>query len=494
MAKKMIFSGITAVIMITALAGAFPAGAAAPDNYEYGLMHPSGDMLAQWAAHNQTVPELALPATRTADPLPASFSLLDRLNYIPAERDQGQIGSCWVWSGTGIMEVALDVQNQAHERLSEQYLVSTYNNGTGLNWAGNGGNLSDLVNFYNGTGRAIPWANTNASYQDGQIPDQEETIVPAASIALEPHYQVNSMVEVDIPFRGLDEATVINNIKAALYSNKALWWAFYMAEREDWIIFFDYWNTQTESAIWDPGYAAGETWTSGGAGHAVLCVGYEDPEGTANDRWIMLNSWGVTAGRPSGLFSIPMHMDYDATFHDAVNEYHSYEWKTLNVEYGVVAPTVDNASGTSGETGTAARLNGRIVCGGGENPESVIYWGAVNGGTDPLRWQHAINLGVTPMGVISADVTGLDESTLYYYRCAASNTAGTAWAPGASLFGFLAGDANADGAINALDITKIERIIVALDTPGPTADANGDGAINALDITKVERIIANLPG
>ena len=54
------------------------------------------------------------------------------------------------------------------------------------------------------------------------------------------------------------------------------------------------------------------------------------------------------------------------------------------------------------------------------------------------------------------------------------------------------GDANGDGNINALDITKVERIIAGLDAETPGADANQDGNINALDITKIERIIAGL--
>jgi len=59
--------------------------------------------------------------------------------------------------------------------------------------------------------------------------------------------------------------------------------------------------------------------------------------------------------------------------------------------------------------------------------------------------------------------------------------------------GALAGDANDDGVVNALDITKVERIIVGLDPPTPGADANQDDYIDAIDITKVERIIGGLP-
>ena len=54
------------------------------------------------------------------------------------------------------------------------------------------------------------------------------------------------------------------------------------------------------------------------------------------------------------------------------------------------------------------------------------------------------------------------------------------------------GDANGDGLVNASDVTKIERIIVQLDSPTSSADVNQDGKTNTADITKVERIIAGL--
>ena len=53
-------------------------------------------------------------------------------------------------------------------------------------------------------------------------------------------------------------------------------------------------------------------------------------------------------------------------------------------------------------------------------------------------------------------------------------------------------DGNGDGTVNALDITKVERVIVALDAETPGADANGDGNVNAIDVTKIELIIAGL--
>jgi len=54
------------------------------------------------------------------------------------------------------------------------------------------------------------------------------------------------------------------------------------------------------------------------------------------------------------------------------------------------------------------------------------------------------------------------------------------------------GDANGDGTVDVLDITRVERAITGLDTETSGADANGDGVINVLDITLIERMIAGL--
>jgi len=54
------------------------------------------------------------------------------------------------------------------------------------------------------------------------------------------------------------------------------------------------------------------------------------------------------------------------------------------------------------------------------------------------------------------------------------------------------GDANEDGVVDILDVTKTERIIAMLDAETPGADANEDGVVDILDVTKIERIIALL--
>ena len=58
--------------------------------------------------------------------------------------------------------------------------------------------------------------------------------------------------------------------------------------------------------------------------------------------------------------------------------------------------------------------------------------------------------------------------------------------------GFERGDANEDGVVDMADVTKVERIILGLDPPTPSADANEDGSIDMADVTKIERIILGL--
>jgi len=54
------------------------------------------------------------------------------------------------------------------------------------------------------------------------------------------------------------------------------------------------------------------------------------------------------------------------------------------------------------------------------------------------------------------------------------------------------GDANKDSIVNMADVTKVERIILALDPSTACADANQDCVTNMADVTKIERIILGI--
>ncbi len=90
-------------------------------------------------------------------------------------------------------------------------------------------------------------------------------------------------------------------------------------------------------------------------------------------------------------------------------------------------PAVNNATGArAGEPGISV-LNGALAAGG---PADVrIYWGPVDGGTNPSGWGNVISLPGRSDGAFSSSVSNLLHGQAYYYRCHASNTYGSAWAP-----------------------------------------------------------------
>ena len=90
-------------------------------------------------------------------------NLLPYLDYNALQRDQNPTGNCWVWVGTGLMEITHQVKDGIRDPLSIQYFDSTYHGGAGLTWAGNGGTLANFVDFYQQQKIAIPASNANAS-------------------------------------------------------------------------------------------------------------------------------------------------------------------------------------------------------------------------------------------------------------------------------------------------------------------------------------------
>ena len=54
------------------------------------------------------------------------------------------------------------------------------------------------------------------------------------------------------------------------------------------------------------------------------------------------------------------------------------------------------------------------------------------------------------------------------------------------------GDINGDGKISVLDIVKIQRVIVGLDSMDMNCDVNGDGKVSVLDIVKIQRHIVGI--
>ncbi|WP_440951116.1 NosD domain-containing protein [Methanosphaerula subterraneus] len=309
----------------------------------YTVMHPSSEQLRAWNAQDNALPLVSVPATGSSSQFQNNTTaaggyrdLLPYLDYTPAERNQGRIGNCWVWGGTGVMEIALAVQNGVKERLSISYLDANYNGGSGDNWAGSGGNLFTLASFYTTNGIAVPWSNQNAAYQDGTLwsATEQRSYEPAFAISTEPYYQIDHIEAQRIETRHIGNEQAISNIKAVLDQNRAIYFGFTLPNNSAWDSFFDFFGNNAEETAWNMTPWQNTLYNEKeGGGHGVLCVGYNDTDPT-NRYWIMVNSWGTSKGHPRGVFRVSMDMDYSATLHTKDNDdWAALRWHTLDISF-----------------------------------------------------------------------------------------------------------------------------------------------------------------
>jgi hypothetical protein len=414
-------------LTIILLAGSIPAviqaaGQETDIPTEYPVMQLSPEILSDWEddyLNNPTIGSSGtLLQTLESATFPESYSLLSRLEYVPDERDQGDAGNCWVWTGTGIMEVALSVETGVKDRLSIQYVDSNYSGANGL--AGCGGNINYFAGFYNEQEIAIPWSNTNASYQDGSIDVcSVPSSVDAEDISTTPYYDLTgNMTAQTITTSGVDQAIAISNIKSVLTQNRAIYFAIYLpngSSYTDWEDFRSFWNSQSESTVWSPNMGCGEAWSSVG-GHAIVCVGYDDTD-PSNPYWIMLNSWGANSGRPNGLFRLTQDLDYDCSFSYSGRTYTTYKWQTLSNIFNASDPTSVTTGAATEVTGSTAILNGHLSdLGDSSEAEVSFQWGTVSGSYDYETEPETLSSA----GDFSATISGLESGRLYYFRAKAT--------------------------------------------------------------------------
>ena len=276
-----------------------------------------------------------------------SVDLSGSIDYDPIQRNQGSCGNCWVWAGTGVMEIAHDYDNGVFDRLSIQFLDSCR---TG--WACCGGGLGGFATWYSGQ-LAVPWDNTNASFADGGTNCAAGgSAVPCANISITPHYPINTILQVSIDTHS-GQATAIANIKNILNQNRGVYFGFALPDGTSWDNFRSFWRcdgSETEATLWEDvdsfcgiewdGPEAGDT----AGGHAVVIYGYNDDDAdSANHYWLALNSWGTASGdRPNGFFRIPMMMNYDCAYpDDGTPGWWAFSFETLNVEFGNALPIAD---------------------------------------------------------------------------------------------------------------------------------------------------------
>ena len=96
-------------------------------------------------------------------------------------------------------------------------------------------------------------------------------------------------------------------------------------------------------------------------------------------------------------------------------------------------PLLD-AQAVSSVNTTSGTVRVALLSDGGLSTDIKLYFGPINGSTNPLAWASMQPLGVQTAGVISATITDLAPGTRTYFRFRASNSAGTGWANEAGQF------------------------------------------------------------
>jgi hypothetical protein len=298
------------------------------DVHKHTIMRPDPETRWKWYQEYLNAPPSHIDPTLgsggggapTTKPVPL---LLDHITYTPSERNQSDCGNCWVWAGTALAETKHSVENGVKDRLSIQWFDSNFygwynpvdkgNEGS----ACNGGNLAGFVVFYNSHVFA-PWSNKDAYFQDGSGSPTNggPPNVAASKISGTPSYggDIDSLVAHTIPTLNVDQATAISNIKNVLGQNKAVAFDFTLPTTKAWNEFNSFWDKKSESTTWDPDKYCGKNEDDGNGSHYVTIVGYDDSDSNPDKHyWIVLNSWGTTKSRGSGLFRMKMNMNYGCT-------------------------------------------------------------------------------------------------------------------------------------------------------------------------------------
>jgi hypothetical protein len=135
------------------------------------------------------------------------------------------------------------------------------------------------------------------------------------------------------------------------------------------------------------------------------------------------------------------------------------------------------------QSGGTFSITQSVIAGGGAGGD-----GTSSGGT--LRLDGAI--GQTAAGTLQQFLDGNQPPTTAYSHVAGF-WYGLAAIPGAGY----EGDADGNGSVNSIDVVKIRRLSIGLDTPADSAQfaradcaprgASGDGMINSLDVVQARR-------
>lgn len=155
--------------------------------------------------------------------------------------------------------------------------------------------------------------------------------------------------------------------------------------------------------------------------------------GTVPEAWDSSVTLGVRNGNfADSISGLLPAQSYFFTAHATNSAGVSWAVPSLDFETLPLPPTVSQAQ-ASEVTAISARLTGTIDDNGGDNATLTFYYGTSDGGTNPANWSNSISLGVVN-GTSSIEINSLTSTTSYFFRAAAVNSGGIAWAPATGTF------------------------------------------------------------
>ncbi len=298
----------------------------------HGIMRPDRKAIEKW--HTDFLSQKKAEIIPKMNLRRGNLSLLEYYNFNSTLRDQGETGICWAWAGTGCLSISAAVQGIAQASslpngLSVQFIASNLAL-LDLNLDA-GGDVPDVVKFYERVGYAIPWDNPFGEWQDGN----GEQNCPSSWIETNPRFPINSIEGKSIATQTVSQADAIAAIKNVLNQNKPIFLGYYLPTESDWQDFSKWWDSSPESAVINFDKYVGTELDEDSGGHAVVCVGYnDDAPQLENQYWVMLNSWGNANGaRPNACFHVSMNLDYGRTLENGDTEIYSYYWSVLDAGF-----------------------------------------------------------------------------------------------------------------------------------------------------------------
>ncbi|KHK00513.1 family 16 glycoside hydrolase [Desulfovibrio sp. TomC] len=303
-------------------------------------MHPDPETLQEWNDNYKNAPSTKIkPGLRALAEGQSSLSLMAKSPWNTSniyQRNQIGCGDCWVWTNTAAAEIALSASQNITQRLSVQAFNSCWLNGKKR--ACCGGDPTTFANFYTAMQQyMLPWLNANAKFADGFVSPCDTSSLACSAIGASPQYIVTSMTASRVETANQTSGVPAVNIKAVLANNQAVTYAMTLATKAAWDAFYDFWDNQDETAVFDPGQYSGQTYGSdgGGGGHEMLIVGYIDLDAT-HRYWVVLNSWGGSTNRPNGVWLLNMETNYDAYYVDkSGNNQNMQGFWTIDVAFSI---------------------------------------------------------------------------------------------------------------------------------------------------------------